>query len=432
MVLRTDSTASVLNGSSGRLGGVMRSAEPPAGDPPARARKKKTPHPERILGRLLQDRQSALVEAGALAAPLGGDALPGTVDEDRRRGRGAVSNAAGRFEPAARIPFDDGWDSLEDLPAFLTEVTEERARTVITRNQSPDIAFDRSINAYRGCEHGCIYCFARPTHAYQGLSAGIDFETRLFVKPDAPELLARELSHPSYKPRTIAMGTNTDPYQPIERRWEITRKLLGVLNEFGHPVGIVTKSGLVARDIDILKPMAERGLVKVAISITTLDHKLSRLMEPRAASPMRRLETIRRLSDAGIPTAVLTAPLIPALNDMEIERILDSAKAAGATEAGYVTLRLPLEIADLFREWLVTHFPDKARHVLSLVREMHGGRDYDSTFGTRGRGTGPYAWTIGRRFEIAAQRLGLVGRGLKLTTEHFRKPPKAGEQLSLF
>ncbi|MFS8042530.1 PA0069 family radical SAM protein [Xanthobacter sp. AM33] len=386
------------------------------------------PRVNRILGRLAQEK--------AAPPPLVPPALDGEagtgVDSERRRGRGAVSNAAGRFEPAARILFDDGWQSLEDLPPLQTQVTEERARTVITRNQSPDVGFDRSINAYRGCEHGCIYCFARPTHAYHGLSAGLDFETRLFVKPDAPELLARELSHPSYQPRVIAMGTNTDPYQPIEKRYEVTRRILAVLAEFGHPVGIVTKSGLVARDIDILAPMAERGLVKVAISITTLDPHLARTMEPRAASPHVRLGTIRRLAEAGIPTAVLTAPLIPALNDMEVERILDAARAAGASEAGYVMLRLPLEIADLFREWLVTHFPDKARHVLGLIRQMHGGKEYDSSFGKRMRGEGPYAWTVGRRFEIAARRLGLTGRGLKLTTSHFRRPAPAGIQLSLF
>ncbi|MCG5235034.1 PA0069 family radical SAM protein [Xanthobacter oligotrophicus] len=386
------------------------------------------PRANRILGRLAEEK--------AAPPPVVPPALDGevgsAVDGERRRGRGAVSNAAGRFEPAARILFDDGWQSLEDLPPLRTQVTEERARTVITRNQSPDIAFDRSINAYRGCEHGCVYCFARPTHAYHGLSAGLDFETKLFVKPDAPELLARELSQSSYQPRVIAMGTNTDPYQPIEKRYEVTRRLLEVLSEFGHPVGIVTKSGLVARDIDILAPMAERGLVKVAISITTLDPHLARTMEPRAASPHVRLGTIRRLADAGIPTAVLTAPLIPALNDMEVERILDAAKAAGASEAGYVMLRLPLEIADLFREWLVTHFPDKARHVLGLIRQMHGGKDYDAAFGKRMRGDGPYAWTVGRRFEIAARRLGLAGRGLKLTTAHFRRPKPAGVQLSLF
>ncbi len=367
-----------------------------------------------------------------LVEPCADEGPGARVEAERRRGRGAVSNATGRFESAARIAFDDGWQSLEDLPPFRTEVTEERARTVITRNDSPDVGFDRSINPYRGCEHGCVYCFARPTHAYHGLSAGLDFETRLFVKPDAPELLRKELSHPRYKPKVIALGTNTDPYQPIERQHEVTRRLLEVLAEFGHPVGIVTKSGLVARDSDILGPMAEKGLVKVAISMTTLDPKLSRLMEPRAASPLRRLSTIRALSEAGIPVTVLTAPLIPALNDMEVERILDSAKAAGASSAGYVTLRLPLEVADLFREWLVTHFPDKARHVLSLVRQMHGGKDYDPTFGKRMRGEGPYAWTIGRRFEIAARRLGLDGKGMKLTTAHFRRAPVVGEQLSLF
>ncbi len=398
---------------------------------PATPDPKKKTQAERILGRL-RDERAIVPPKPPLEDPGGSPDRGSSVEVERRRGRGATSNAAGRYEPAARILFDDGWQSLEDLPPFTTEVTEERARTIITRNQSPDIAFDRSINAYRGCEHGCIYCFARPTHAYHGLSAGLDFETKLFVKPDAPELLARELAHPAYKPRTIAIGTNTDPYQPIEKRYEVTRRILEVLREFGHPVGIVTKSGLITRDIDILSDMAQRGLVKVAISVTTLDHRMARLMEPRAASPGRRLETIRRLSDAGIPTAILSAPLIPALNDMEIERILDAGHAAGATEAGYVTLRLPLEIADLFREWLVTHFPDKARHVMALVREMHGGKDYDSSFGTRGRGIGPYAWTIGRRFEIAARRLGLTGRGLKLTTAHFRMPAQPGEQLSLF
>ncbi|MGQ3674857.1 PA0069 family radical SAM protein [Xanthobacter sp. TB0139] len=355
------------------------------------------------------------------------------VSPERRRGRGAVSNVAGRFEPTTHEAFDDGWQSLEDLPPFRTEVGEERARSIITRNTSPDVGFDRSINPYRGCEHGCIYCYARPSHAWQGLSAGLDFETRLFIKPDAPELLRRELSSPRYKPKVIALGSNTDCYQPIERQYELTRRILEVLAEFGHPVGLVTKSGLVERDIDILAPMAEKGLVKVAISMTTLDPKLSRLMEPRAASPQRRLAAMRRLSAAGIRVVVLTAPLIPALNDMEIERILEAAKEAGAREAGYVTLRLPLEVADLFREWLVAHFPDKARHVLSLVRQMQGGRDYDPTFGKRMRGEGPYAWTIGRRFEIAARRLGLQGRGLKLTTELFHRPSgQPGEQLSLF
>lgn len=405
---------------------ARRSRGEPAGEEP------RTSRGARIMGRLAEERDRPMptprVAAQDAAAGEGGT----QVDETARRGRGALSNAAGRFEPAARVLFDDGWQSLDELPPFRTQVTEERARTVITRNQSPDIGFDRSINAYRGCEHGCIYCFARPTHAYQGLSAGLDFETKLFVKPDAPELLARELAQPRYQPRTIAMGTNTDPYQPIERQHEITRRILQVLSDFGHPVAIVTKSALVARDIDILAPMAEKGLAKVAISVTTLDPHLARLMEPRAAAPHRRLATIQRLSEAGIPTAVLSAPLIPALNDSEIERILDAAKFAGATEAGYVTLRLPLEIADLFKEWLVTHFPDKARHVMALVREMHGGKDYDSTFGKRGRGDGPYAWTLGRRFEIAAKRLGLNARSHKLSTAHFRRPVQAGQQLSLF
>ncbi|MGU3494470.1 PA0069 family radical SAM protein [Xanthobacteraceae bacterium A53D] len=387
---------------------------------------------ERILGRRKLEAETPPPLPRAAAQDRQAGEAGTQVEAQARRGRGATSNAAGRYEPAARILFDDGWQTLDDLPPFRTEVTEERARTVITRNQSPDIGFDRSINPYRGCEHGCIYCFARPTHAYHGLSAGLDFETRLFVKPDAAELLARELSQPRYQPRTIALGTNTDPYQPIERQHEITRRILQVLSDFGHPVGIVTKSALVARDIDILGPMAARGLAKVAISITTLDPQLARVMEPRAAAPHRRLATIRALADAGIPTAVLAAPLIPALNDTEIERILDSAKHMGATEAGYVTLRLPLEIADLFKEWLVAHFPDKARHVMTLVRQMHGGKDYDSTFGKRAKGDGPYAWTIGRRFELAAKRLGLAGRGIRLTTEHFRRPARAGEQLSLF
>lgn len=436
---RRSSAGPKVAGGAGRKAAAGAAPQPAASAGPKRARA--------VLGRLEEDRaatrraaaesrqQSVDVDAAAdvpAVAPSAAEAAGLVVEAPRRRGRGAVSNAAGRFEPVARVRFDDGWEALEDLPPFKTEVTEERARTVITRNQSPDIGFDRSINPYRGCEHGCVYCFARPTHAYHGLSAGLDFETKLFVKPDAPELLARELSHPGYQPRVIAMGTNTDPYQPIERQYQVTRRILEVLRDFGHPVAIVTKSGLVARDLDILAPMAEKGLVKVAVSITTLDPHLSRIMEPRAASPQRRLGTIQRLSEAGIPTAVMTAPLIPALNDMELERILDSAKAAGAREAGYVLLRLPLEVADLFREWLVTHFPDKARHVLALMQQMRGGKDYDSAFGSRMRGEGPYAWTLGRRFEIAARRLGLDGRGARLSTAHFRHPKPMGEQLSLF
>ncbi len=358
--------------------------------------------------------------------------LDAGVERERRRGRGSVSNRSGRFEPHARLVFDDGWQSLEELPPFKTFVQEERARKIITRNDSPDIGFDRSINPYRGCEHGCIYCYARPTHAYQGLSPGLDFETKLFVKPDAPELLAKELTAPGYKPRMIALGTNTDPYQPIERKWRVTRRILEVLREAGHPVGIVTKSALITRDLDILSDMAAKGLAKVALSITTLDHRLARAMEPRASTPTRRLEAIRSLANSGVPTAVMVAPVIPAINDSEIERVLDAAAAAGAIEAGYVMLRMPLEIKDLFREWLQEHFPDKYRHVISLVRDLHGGKDYDATFGKRQTGTGPYAWSIGRRFELACKRLGLNRRRLRLTTAHFHPPVSAGDQLDLF
>src|SRR6266852_3064080 len=354
------------------------------------------------------------------------------VDSARRRGRGALTNASGRFEPRVLVAYDDGWQSIEELPPFKTEVAIDTARKVITRNTSPDIPFDRSINPYRGCEHGCIYCYARPTHAYLGLSPGLDFESKLFMKPDAPEILERELSARSYAPRTIAIGTNTDPYQPIERRYQIMRRILEVLERAGHPVGIVTKSALVLRDIDILSRMAERKLAKVALSVTTLDPELARKMEPRAATPMRRLETLRRLSQAGVPTTVMVAPVIPALNDMEIERILDAAQAAGVKEAGYVLLRLPLEVRDLFREWLMANFPDRYRHVFKLIRDPRGGKDYDSTFGKRMTGGGPVAWMIGRRFELACEKLGLKKTRTKLTTEHF-KPPRSGpQQLTLF
>lgn len=399
--------------------------------------------PPKHLGRLAEERRAEkMVERRAAARDLSAlsdiDAVPeaampaSVIEGGRRRGRGALSNAAGRFEPHAREAFDDGWQRLDDLPPFRTSVTVEKPRTIINRNDSPDVGFDRSINPYRGCEHGCVYCFARPTHAYQGLSAGLDFETRLFAKPDAPELLAKELAKAGYEPRTIALGINTDGYQPIEREWRLTRRILEVLSDFGHPVGIVTKSALVLRDLDILAPMAARGLVKVALSVTTLDHKLARIMEPRAATPQRRIDTIRQLSEAGVPTAVLVAPVVPAVTDAELERILDAAAAAGASEAGYVMLRVPLEIRDLFKEWLLEHFPDRYRHVLSLLKEMHGGKEYDSTFGQRMTGTGPYAWTMARRFEIATERLGLNRRHLRLTTRHFRRPPAKGEQLSLF
>ncbi|CDX45891.1 conserved hypothetical protein [Mesorhizobium plurifarium] len=353
------------------------------------------------------------------------------VRPDRNRGRSAGINPSGRFEPVSRHVFDDGWNSLEELPPFKTEVQVEKPRTIITRNESPDISFDRSINPYRGCEHGCVYCFARPTHAFMGLSPGLDFESKLFAKPDAARMLDRELSKPGYQPRTIAIGTNTDPYQPIEKQYRIMREILEVLEARGHPVGIVTKSALVTRDIDILSRMAERGLAKVALSVTTMDRMLARTMEPRASTPTKRLEAIRQLSDAGIPASVMVAPIIPGLNDPEMERILDSARAAGAREAGYVILRLPLEVAPIFKDWLLRHYPDRYRHVMSLIRSMRDGKDYDSEWGKRMKGAGPYAWQIGRRFEIAAKRLGLNIERRQLRTDQFVAGSGAGEQLML-
>jgi len=354
------------------------------------------------------------------------------VDQERRRGRGAHSNASGRYEPLARVVFDDGWQGLEELPPFKTSVTADATRKIIARNDSPDLSFDRSINPYRGCEHGCVYCFARPTHAYLGLSPGLDFESKLFMKPNAPELLERELSAPGYAPKVIAIGTNTDPYQPIERRYQIMRRILEVLERAGHPVGIVTKSALVLRDLDILARMAKRNLVKVAISVTTLDATLARTMEPRAATPPRRLEALRQLVRAGVPTSTLVAPVIPALNDTEIERILEAVAATGVRHAGYVLLRLPLEVRDLFREWLMANFPDRYRHVFKLIRDMRGGKDYDSTFGTRMTGSGPIAWMIGRRFEVACERLRFNLTKVTTTTAHFRPPQTGAQQLSLF
>jgi len=353
------------------------------------------------------------------------------VRPDRNRGRSAGINPSGRFEPVTRHVFDDGWESLEDLPPFKTEVQVERPRTIITKNESPDVSFDRSINPYRGCEHGCVYCFARPTHSYMGLSPGVDFEAKLFAKPDAAKLLDKELSKDGYQPRTIAIGTNTDPYQPIEKQWRIMREVLEVLEARNHPVGIVTKSALVTRDIDILSRMAERGLAKVALSVTTLDRVLARTMEPRASTPSKRLEAIRLLSEAGIPASVMVAPIVPGLTDQEIERILDSARAAGASDAGYVLLRLPLEVSPIFKDWLLRHYPDRYRHVMSLIRSMRDGKDYDSEWGKRMRGTGPYAWQIGRRFEIAARRLGFNQKRTALRTDLFVETAKANEQLML-
>jgi DNA repair photolyase len=353
------------------------------------------------------------------------------VDIDRRRGRGARSNATGRFEKDSHEAYDDGWESLAELDAFKTEVFEDAAKSIIAHNDSPDISFDGSINPYRGCEHGCIYCYARPSHCYLGHSAGLDFETKLYAKTDAAKLLEREFAKPGYKPSTLALGGNTDPYQPIERQRRITRSILEVMAKTNHPVGIITKSALVARDIDILQPMAEKELARVAVSITTLDRRVARAMEPRAATPSRRLETVQRLADAGIPVTVMVAPIIPGLTDHEIEPILEAASKAGARDAGYVLLRLPLEIKALFREWLAEEFPGRAQRVISLLQSMHGGRDYTPEFGLRQRGRGPYATQIAMRFRLAKNRLGLAGERRDLRTDLFEKPGDRGKQLKL-
>jgi len=355
----------------------------------------------------------------------------GLVDEERRRGRGSRSNHSGRFEDERRMAFDDGWEGLGELEALRTEVRVEPARSIITRNKSPDISFEQSINPYRGCEHGCIYCYARPSHCYLGHSAGLDFETRLYAKTNAAELLERELASRAYTPRVIALGTNTDPYQPIEREHRITRAILEVLERTGHPVGIVTKSALVLRDADILARMASRGLAKVALSVTTLDRTIARAMEPRATTPPKRIAAIRGLAEAGVPVSVMVAPIVPALNDSEIERILEAARDAGATEAGYVILRLPLEIKDLFREWLASEFPNRASHVLSLLQSMFGGRDYVPEFGLRQKGSGPYADQIALRFRLALKRLGLNQRRRALRLDLFTPPVAKGQQMKL-
>ena len=349
------------------------------------------------------------------------------------RGRGATSNASGRFESLAREAFDDGWNDDDASPTPLrTTVTAEKARTIITRNDSPDIGFDRSINPYRGCEHGCIYCYARPAHAYMGLSPGLDFESRLFFKPDAARLLEGELAKRFYRPATIHIGGNTDPYQPQERTLRVTRQVLEVLSAFRHPLSIITKSALIARDLDILGPMGEAGLARAAVSITTLDRKLARIMEPRAATPQRRLDAIRSLSAAGVPTIVMFAPVIPGLNDAELEAVLRAAAAAGAMGAGYVALRLPLEIKDLFHDWLKTSLPDRAARVMSLVRQMRGGRDYDPQWGKRMKGEGPIAELVAARFKIARRRLGLDRTAPPLDVSQFRVPARAGDQIDLF
>ena len=349
------------------------------------------------------------------------------------RGRGASSNASGRFESLAREAFDDGWNEEDVAPTPLrTTMTSEKARVIITRNDSPDVGFDRSINPYRGCEHGCIYCYARPAHAYMGLSPGLDFESRLFFKPDAARLLAAELSKSGYAPRVIHIGGNTDPYQPQERRLGITRQVLEVMARFNHPFSIITKSALIARDLDILGPMGRVGLARAAVSITTLDRRLARAMEPRASTPERRVEAVRRLAAAGVPTVVMFAPVIPGLNDHEVEAVLQAAAEAGALGAGYVALRLPLEIKDLFREWLEAQVPDRAGRVMSLVRQMRGGRDYDPQWGKRMKGEGPIADLIGQRFKIARRRFGLDRTVPPLDVSQFRVPPRPGDQIDLF
>ncbi|MCK8462387.1 PA0069 family radical SAM protein [Aliiroseovarius sp. S1339] len=353
------------------------------------------------------------------------------IRAEERRGRGAVSNCAGRFEPYERVGIDDGWH--QDMPrARPTHVAIENPRSVITRNSSPDIAFDRSINPYRGCEHGCIYCFARPTHAYLGYSAGLDFETRLIARPNAPKRLEQELSRPRYSVAPIAIGTNTDPYQPIEARYRVMRGVLEVLSRFRHPVTIVTKGTLIERDIDLLAEMAQAGLAHVGISITTLDADISRRMEPRVPSPKRRMQMIERLAAAGIPVRVMVAPVVPGLTDHELEAIMCAAKDAGANAADYILLRLPGEVAELFQDWLLEHVPDRAARVMGRMREMRGGDDYDASFGARMVGQGEFADLLRHRFAIVRKRLDLPRDLPKLRSDLFAVPPKAGDQLSLF
>jgi DNA repair photolyase len=349
------------------------------------------------------------------------------------RGRGARTNASGRYEADSREAFDDGWTPDDIEPVQLTTtVTPEKAKVIISRNDSPDVGFSASINPYRGCEHGCIYCYARPAHAYMGLSPGLDFESKLFFKPEAARLLERELSNPRYVPEVIHIGGNTDPYQPQERRLRVTREIIEVLSRFNHPFSVITKSGLILRDLDLLAPLAERNLVRVAVSITTLDRKLARSMEPRAATPEKRIDTVKRLSDAGVPTVVMFAPCIPGLNDHEMEGVLERATAAGARGAGYVSLRLPMEIADLFQEWLATDQPNRASRVMSLVRQMRGGKTYDSQWGKRMKGEGPIAALTARRFAVAKARLGIAGKLPPLDLAQFQVPAKAGDQIDLF
>jgi len=355
-----------------------------------------------------------------------------TIPAQRRRGRGALSNPDVRFDPYTRVTEPDGWDRDEDLPPLRTEVSIEVPRRVITRNTSPDISFDRSINPYRGCEHGCIYCFARPSHAYLGLSPGLDFETRLIARPAAPRQLAKELSAKKYKVAPIAIGTNTDPYQPIEKARGIMRGCLEVLSEFRHPVTVATKGTLVERDADILGEMGQAGLARVGISLTTLDATLARRLEPRVPSPLRRLKAIEALAKAGCPVRVMVSPVIPGLTDPEIEAILKSARDAGAVAASWIMLRLPFEVSPLFSRWLREHYPDRASKVMSRLREMHGGKEYSAEWHHRMQGSGVYADLIAQRFELACGRLGLSEALPKLRCDLFHVPPRPGDQLTLF
>ena len=358
---------------------------------------------------------------------------PPVKPQHRTPGRAALSNPDNRFDRFTAEAVDDGWIGDDDpLPVLRTVVRDEVPRKVITRNTSPDLSFDRSINPYRGCEHGCIYCFARPSHAYLGMSPGLDFETQLVARPDAAELLRKELSSPSYRPKTIAIGTNTDPYQPIEKERGIMRAVLQVLADFHHPVAIVTKGTLITRDIDILAPLAAEGLLRVGISVTTLDPKTSRAMEPRVPLPAARLRVIRQLTDAGIPVRAMVSPVVPALTDHELEAILTACAEAGAVAASSIVLRLPREVAGLFSDWVAATYPDRAARVMARVRELHGGKDYDPAFGTRMVGQGPWAAMIQQRFKLTTRKLGLDRSLPPLRTDLFAVPPKAGDQLALF
>ncbi|MEO0380142.1 MAG: PA0069 family radical SAM protein [Pseudomonadota bacterium] len=348
------------------------------------------------------------------------------------KGRGVLSNADSRYDAVTRHRLDDGWGRDEDLPTLRTDVRIERPRSIISYNRSPDLPFDRSINPYRGCEHGCVYCFARPSHAYLGLSPGLDFETKLIARPDAAEVLRTELAKRSYKVAPLAIGTNTDPYQPIEKEHKIMRACLEVLEACGHPVAIVTKGVLIERDVDILARMARRGLMRVGISVTTLDATLSRLMEPRAPAPKRRLQMIRRLSEAGVPVRIMASPMVPALTDPELEEILKQGKAAGARTATWIMLRLPREVSPLWQEWLAAHFPDRAGRIMARLREMHGGADYDARWGHRMRGEGAYAEMVAARFSVAVKRLGLKEMAPPMRTDLFQPPVAPSAQLSLF